>query len=235
MFCDPPNLTERACSIPAQKHILPEHVAVDLDNDEMALTDPDLVSLYLTYPEILQSDDDLPEKGDVALPRLAITTSSPDSSPQSTEAHSSPPNLTRYDTPVSSPLGPSDDGSFHALTITGNDQEVEDITAHFDLALKSDEIPDDAAELLAEMRSVVLMMGALLFSASGELTSDPENIRQVISAAKWLGKSLIQARRAVEKEIDAVASILQLAPFTVRPAPEDLWTNYKQMAELVIK
>jgi hypothetical protein len=219
---------------------MPEHAAVEFDHefdhDEMSLTDPDLVSLYLKYPEMQQSDEDFQDAVCAESSTDLLTNVSPDSSPPSTQQYSSPLHtLTRYESPISSPLGPSDTIPFPALTISANEQEVEELTTQFDLTLNSCDVPDDTAELLAEMMCIIVMMGSILFSASGEVSTDPENALRVKSAAKWLMMSLRQARDAVQEEIDIVGSILELAPFTVRPAPEDLWTNYKQMAELIIE
>lgn len=215
---------------------MPEHAAIYFDNDEMALTDRDLFSLYLRYPEMEQSDHNFQEEVYAEPPLVSITTSSPESSPQSAQLYSSPlPNLTRYESPTSSPLGPPDSIPFPALTIAANEEEVEELTAQFDLTLKSHEIPDDTAEVLAEIKSEILTMGTVLFSATGEVSTDLENIWRVMSSANWLISVLKHAGNAVDGELNDIESILQLAPFTVRPALEDLWTNYKQMAELIIE
>ncbi len=224
------------CHIFLQIPIMTEHAAIDLENEELALTDRDLVSLYLRYPEMEETDHDFQDEVDVGHPLVPIITSSPESSPPSTQFYSSPlPNTTRYETPTSSPLGPPDSIAFPALAIAAKEQEIEELTAQFDLILKSDEIPKDTAELLAEMKSVIVLMGAILFSASGEVSANLENVRRVESAAHWLILSLKQARDVIEEEITAIESVLELAPFTVRPAAEDLWTNYKQMGEVIIE
>lgn len=213
-----------------------EHSAIDFHIDEMALTDRDLFSLYLKYPEMQHPDHDFQVEDYADSPNVSNTASSPASSPQRVQVYSSPlANLTRYETPTSSPLGPPDIVPFPALAIADNEQEIDGLTAQFDLTLKSDEIPNDTAEYLAEMKSVLVMMGAILFSASGELSTNLDNVERVKSAANWLIVSLKQALDAVEEEITAIESVIELAPFTIRPAPEDLWTNYKQMAELIIQ
>lgn len=215
---------------------MPEHLAPHFDDEDMALTDPDLIALYLMYPEMQQRGLEFSDEVYTGPPVLSITDSSPEYSSPSTQVHSSPlPNLTDYDTPTSSPLGPPDKGPFYALPIAADEQELDELTAQFDLSLKSNEIPDDATEVFAGMKSAIMTMKLLLFSATGALTSDAENIRRVISVANRLKKSLMQAQVAVEREINTIESILQLAPFTVRPAPEDLWTNFRQMAELIIQ
>lgn len=213
-----------------------ENDPLDFDIDRIALTDRDLFSLYLKYPDMLQSDEDFHDGVYEESPLGPLTTSSPESSPQSSQLNNSPlPNLTRYETPVSSPLGPSDITPFPALAIVANEQEVDELTIRFDQTLKSDDISDDTGKFLTEMKSIIMMMGSILFSATGEVSTELETVWRVKSAANWLILSLNRARAAVEREVHAFETILQLAPFTVRPALEDLWTNYKQMAELIIQ
>jgi hypothetical protein len=89
--------------------------------------------------------------------------------------------------------------------------------------------------VLAEMKTVIVMMSLALFSTTGAMSTDLGSFWRVESAATWLLSVLKPARKAIDREIDAIENILQLAPFTVRPSPEDLWTNYKQMAELIIE
>jgi hypothetical protein len=215
---------------------MPEHGALTFEIEDIALTDHDLFSLYLKYPEMHQSDGEIQDALDAEHPFAILTTTSPQSSPQSTQLYSSPlAHRARYETPTSSPLGPPDIIPFPGLTIAANEQEVEDLTTQFDLTLKSADIPEYTAELLMEMKSNIVVMATFLFSVSGEISGDLENVLRVQSAANWLISSFRQAQTAVEDEIDAVESILQLAPFTVRPAVEDLWANYKQMAELIIE
>ena len=214
-----------------------EHAAIGCDNDDMALTDRDLVSLYLRFPEMQQPDDDFHDGVYVESPLVPITTSSPESSPPSARLYSSPvPNLTRDETPTSSPLDPPPDSvPFPTLAVAVNEQEVDELIAGFDLILRSEGIPENAAGLFAEIKSVIVMMNSILFSATGEISTSLQNIWRVKSAARWLVSLLTDARDAVEREINAAESILELAAFTVRPALEDLWTNYKQMAELTIQ
>jgi hypothetical protein len=214
---------------------MPENAAINVEFEELALTDRHLVSLYLQYPDMEQSEHDPQDEVHVD-PQIPITTSSPESSPQSTKIYSSPlPDPTRYDSPASSPLSPPDSIPFPSLPVVANEQDVDDLTAQFDLALKSDEIPKRTAKYLAELKSILLTTGSTLFSASGEISTDPVNLWRVKSAACWVVLSLNHARTTVQQEIDAVKFILELAPFTVRPSLEDLWTNYKQMAELIIE
>ena len=215
---------------------MPERASIGCANDDLALTDRDLFSLYLRYPEMEQINVNL-EDGDYAEPLLAsITTSSPDSSPQSAQLDSSPPsNQTYYESPASSPLGPSDSIPFPDLAIAANDEEVEELSVHFDLTRRSHEIPERTARLFAEIKSVILGMGSILFTTAGEVSTEPENLWRINSIADWLISLLRQAGIAVDMEIDDIQTILQLAPFTIRPALEDLWTNYKQMAELIIE
>ncbi|ERF74158.1 hypothetical protein EPUS_08897 [Endocarpon pusillum Z07020] len=214
---------------------MPERSSIGCTNDDLALTDRDLFSLYLRYPEMEQLDVNL-EGGDYAEPLLAsITASSPDSSPQSAQLDSSPPsNSTYYESPASSPLGPSDSIPFPDLAIAANDGEVEELSVHFDLTRRSHEIPERAAELFTEIKSAILSMGSILFTTTGEVSTEPENLWHINSIADWLISVLSRAGIAVDMEIDDIQTILQLAPFTIRPALKDLWTNYKQMAELII-
>jgi hypothetical protein len=214
---------------------MPENAAPIFDHDETGLKDLELVSLYLRYPDMQQSDHDFQDDGYAEPPLLPIPSSSPESSPQSTQIYSSPlPNPTAYESPTSSPLGSPDIIPFPALAIATNEQDVEDLTTLFDLTLKSHDVPKETAELLADMKSMIVMMGSILFSAIGEVSTDLETVWRVKSGANWLILSLKKARCAVEEEIDAAESILRLAPFTVEPGLQDLWTNYKQMAELII-
>ncbi len=215
---------------------MPERASISFANNDFALTDRDLFSLYLRYPEMEQTDHNL-EDGDNAesLP-ASITTSSPESSPQSAQLNSSPPsNAPYYESPASSPLGPSDSIPFPDLAIAANEGEVEELSVHFDRTWRSREIPEHTAELFAEIKSVILSMGSILFTATGDVSSEPENIWRINSSADWLIPILNRTRVAVDIEIDNIEKILLRAPFTVWPALEDLWTNYKQMAELIIE
>ncbi len=213
-----------------------ERASISFANNDLALTERDLFSLYLRYPEMDQSDHNL-EDGDNAESTLAsMTTSSPESSPQSALLNSSPPsNATNYESPASSPLGPSDSIPFPDLAVAANDGEVEELCVHFDRTWRSRGIPEDTAESFAEIKSVILGMGSVLFTATGDVSTEPENIWHINSSAGWLISVLEHVTVAVDMEIDAVQSILHCAPFTIRPALEDLWTNYKQMAELIIE
>jgi hypothetical protein len=183
------------------------------------------------------SDHDLTDEDDLEPFLALLTTSSPEPSPLSTRHCSSPlPNPIRYESPTSSPLAPLDNDNvpFPAPTIAANEREVEQLSIQFDLTLKSADIQNDTRGLLAEMKAVMVMMGSILSSGTGGLSSDSKHICRVKSAANWLILKLRQAQEVVQGEIHAVESILQLAPFTVCPKPEDLWTNYKQMAELIV-
>jgi len=205
------------------------------EDDEMALADRELFSLYLRYPEMEQSDDSFHEDVDGEPSSFLITTSSPESSPQSAQLHSSPPTLTRYESPTSSPLGSPDSIPFPTLIRPANEEEVEALTTYFDLTLTSHEISQDTAKVLAEMKTVIVVMGLTLFSTDGAISTDFGSIRRVKSAATWLISVLKPAGEAIGREIAGIENILQLAPFTMRPSLEDLWTNYKQMAELIIE
>lgn len=215
---------------------MPERTSIGCANDDLALTDRDLFSLYLRYPEMEQLDVNL-DDGDYAEPLLAsISTSSPDSSPQSAQLDSSPPTKpTYYESPASSPLGPSDSIPFPDLAIAANDGEVEELSVHFDLTRRSHEIPERETELFAEIKSAILSMGSILFTTTGGVSTEPEILWHINSIADWLISVLRRAGIAVDMEIDDIQKILELAPFTIRPALKDLWTNYKQMAELIIE
>lgn len=213
-----------------------ENATLELDHDEMSLTDFNLVSLYLQYPDMQRADDAFLDGCSEDPSSVALTASSPESSPPSAHLSSSPlPNVTRYESPASSPLSPPDIIPFPALTILPNEQEVDELSTRFDATLNSYDIPQHTAEFLAEMKSVIATMGTLLFFGGQDLTSDLERFRRVISAGNWLMMSLRQAQDIFQEEIDAIEAILELAPFTVRPAPKDLWVNYRQMAALIIQ
>jgi hypothetical protein len=214
---------------------MPGHATLNFDAEEIALTDRELFSLYLRYPE-MPSDQQYHDECDPdRLPEL-VSSSSPASSPPSIIHHSSPPsNLTRCETPASSPLGPPDIIPFPAFMVNADEEEVDELTTQFDLALRSSHVPKDTAEYFAETKSIIINMGGVLFSASGDISANLQNVALVKSSTEWLILCLNQAHDAVGKEIRAIESMLCLAPFTVRPAVEDLWTNYKQMAELIIQ
>lgn len=215
---------------------MPERSSIILEYDDLDLTDRDLFSLYLRYPDMQASDQSSHGEEDAESPLAPLTNSSPDSSPQSTQIYSSPlPHPIRYESPTSSPLGPPDIVPFPALIIAANEPEVDELTAQFDLGLRSHELSEETGEFLLEAKSNIVVMGSILFSSTGGISDAPENIWRVRSTARWLTLSFKCACHVIGKEIRAAESILQFAPFTVRPASEDLWTNYKQMAELIIE
>lgn len=218
-----------------EEAIMPEHTSSHLELEHIALADRDLFSLFLRYPEMPQPIDEPQDQIDVAPHTALLTTSSPVSSPSS-KFYSSPlPNLTRYETPTSSPLGPPDSVPLPDLPVAVNEEEVEELTTKFDASVKSDDVPNNTGDLMAEMKSMIVFMGTMLFSGRTGLSTDLENLWRVKSAADWLIQSLRHAEGVIQGEINAIETILQLAPFTVRPTPEDLWTNYKQMAELIVQ
>lgn len=207
------------------------------EEDEVPLATYQHVSSCFKHADISPLSRDLKAAIHSRSPCASLTTSSLSSSPLSVQHYSSPlSNANRYESPASSPLDPPEPILLYTLSLITDEQILDELTTRFDLTLRSARVPKNTAGLLAEMKSVTMMIRTMLPSGSRQiLPIEVENLRRIKLAADWLISSLRQAQAAVQKEIMAIRAILQLAPFTTRPAPEDLWANYKQMAELILQ
>jgi hypothetical protein len=120
------------------------------------------------------------------------------------------------------------------LNLYTEERRVGDLVTRFDQTLRSEDVPRDTATLLAEMKTVVMTISNMILPRRGQIFKYPDTTKCVKSAAGELVVSLRQYQVAVQSETEAIEATLELAPFTVCPAPDDLWPNYQQMAELII-
>jgi hypothetical protein len=211
-----------------------ETATMNINSDEISLTDRDLVSLYLSYPDMQQSDHHEDPYADPL--HVPFTSSSPASSPPPAHLHSSPPSkLSRYASPISSPLAPSDIIPYSDLTAAPIEEGIEVLAAEFDATLNSSNLSEERAEFLADMKSTMMLITAILLSKTGKITTDLDSVRQVRMMAERLTSSLRKEQEAVAREVKAAESVLEFTAFSARPGVEDLWSNYIQMADLIVE
>lgn len=82
---------------------------------------------------------------------------------------------------------------------------------------------------------MILQVSRLLFPPTGSRSVTREDLQEARNICRAMISLLKSSCQRVNYQIDNVAYILTLAPFNVQPAPEDLWANYVQMAELIIE
>ncbi|KAJ9603103.1 hypothetical protein H2200_012398 [Cladophialophora chaetospira] len=97
------------------------------------------------------------------------------------------------------------------------------------------DLPLISKEGFACLAQEMTILGALLVPESGDLHagSIKSNKPKIHHQTQMMLSQLQKARDRVTDEIDNVDWIITRAPFTVEPAHEDLWCNYRQRGQLI--
>ena len=101
--------------------------------------------------------------------------------------------------------------------------------------LNESNLPQKAFDYFKSLGHMILQVSRLLFPPTGSLSVTREGLQEASNICRAMISLLKSSCRRVDDQISNVAYILTLAPFNVQPAPEDLWANYTQMAELIIE
>jgi hypothetical protein len=173
----------------------------DYDGDEIDLTNRELVSLFIQYPDM----PDMPDDDDES----AAASDFGEDATHTTPLRNDPVAL----------LGSRPLPEFSVFT----------------QRLDESNLPQKAIDYFKSLGHMILQIGRLLFPPTGNMSVPKEDLQEAGNLCGLMVSLLESSRQRVNDQIDNVAYILTLAPFTVQPAPEDLWANYKQMAELIIE
>jgi hypothetical protein len=181
------------------------------DGDEIDLTDRELMSLFVQYPDM----PDMPEEDDN---ESAVASDFGEDADTSTWS-----DTTTHTTPLrNDPVALPGSGPLPEFSV-------------FMRRLNESSLPQRATDYFRSLGHMILQIAWLLFPPGGNISVTKENFQEVRDICGHMISLLESSRQRVKDQIDNVAYILTLAPFTVQPAPEDLWANYKQMAELIIE
>lgn len=101
--------------------------------------------------------------------------------------------------------------------------------------LNQSNLPHKAVEYFTALSQIMLQVGQILFPSTSNTNLTEKDLEDVCTLSRYLVSLLASTCQRVNDQVDNMAYILALAPFTVNPAPQDLWSNYKQMSELIIK
>ena len=187
---------------------MPQEPFPDYDSDEIDLTDRDLVSLFLQYP-------DMPDDGD-------------NGSPAASDFGEDAGNSTLSDTTTRTTPLRND-----PVPLLGSRPLPE--FPIFLQKLNESNLPQKAIDYFKALGHTILQIAELLFPLAGNVSVRKEDFQEAGDICCHMASLLESSCQRVNDQIDNVAYILTLAPFTVQAAPEDLWVNYKQMAELIIE
>ena len=190
---------------------MPQGASLDDDNDEIDLSTRELISLYIQHPNLPDMSDDGDNQSAAASDfgeDIDATTLS------GTTTRTTP---LRHDATALLGLRPQPEFSV------------------FVQRLSESNLPQKAIDYFRSIGNQILQIGQLLFPPSGNISVTKEDLREARHICGRMISLLESSCQRVNGQIDNIAYILTLAPFTVRPAPEDLWSNYKQMAELIIE
>lgn len=194
------------------------HSPLSDENDEIDLTNRALVSLFIQYPDM----DDPPD-GDLDddCPTASSNFGSEDDDIESSMLS----NTTTRTTPLRNDLvlSPAD----HPPPLAEYPAFVE--------KLNGSGLPQRAVAYFSVLANKMLQIGDLLFPPIGNVNVSTESLHEICTTCRYLISLLESSCQRVTDQIDNVAFILTLAPFTVQATPEDLWANYKQMTELIIE
>ena len=179
----------------------------DFESDEIDLTNRDLASLFLQYPDLADDDNESAADSDFGEDVDASNLSN-------TTTHTTP--LRNDPVPL---LGSRTPPEFPA----------------FIQRLNESNLPAKAVVYLKSLGHMVLQIGRLLYSPTGNLSVKKQDLQEARILCRHMVSLLDSSCERVNDQIDNVGYILTLAPFTIQPAPEDLWANYKQMAALIIE
>jgi hypothetical protein len=197
---------------------MPPNTSPDEDNDEIDLTNPELVSLYIQYPDMPDMPDDDDDDVDNDDDKSAAASDFGEDIDATTLS-----DTTTRTTPLrqdaAALLGPRPVSEFSILV----------------QRLSESNLPQKAIDYFRSIGTKILQIGRLLHPPTGNISVTKEDLREARHICGDVTSLLESSCQRVNGQIDNIAYILTLAPFTVRPAPEDLWSNYKQMAKLIIE
>lgn len=196
---------------------MPQDASPDEGNDEIHLTNPELVSLYIQYPDMpdmSDGDDDDDDDDDKSAAASDFGEDIDATTLSDTTTRTTP---LRQD--AAALLGPRPVSEFSILVQRLNESNL----------------PQKAIDYFRSIGTKILQIGRLLHPPTGNISVTKEDLGEARHICGGMISLLESSCQRVNDQIDNIAYILTLAPFTVRPAPEDLWSNYKQMAELIIE
>jgi hypothetical protein len=171
------------------------------------------VSLFIQSPDM----PDMPDDGDESTPSLDFGEDADTSTLPDTTVHTIP---LRND-PVAL-LGSSDSSLPLEFPV-------------FMQRLNKSNLPQKAFDYFKSLGHMILQVSRLLFPPTGSSSVTREGFQKASNICRAMISLLKSSCRRVNDQIGNVAYIQTLAPFNVQPAPEDLWANYTQMAELIIE
>jgi hypothetical protein len=189
---------------------MPQGIAPEYNSDGIDLTDRELVPLFIQYPDM----PDMPDDGDESTPSSDFGEGADTSALLDTTTHTTPLRNDPAALPRSS-LMPE----FPA----------------FMQRLNESNLPQKAFDYFKSLGHMILQVSRLLFPPTGSPSVTREGLQEASNICRTMISLLKSSCRRVNDQIDNVTYILTLAPFNVQPAPEDLWANYTQMAELIIE
>lgn len=190
--------------------------------DEIVLNDRELVCRYMRYSEKLEQVSDRPEK-----PYVETQFSSPASATSNHDGDTSHLSGASNSTTQTTPLR-------NDLLAMARRAAVHSPLEEFEATLQSAGLPNEVQEEYRAQGQNILQIGGHLFPRARRL-SQQEGTAQALALIHSTGDWFAAALRDAETQVENIAYIQTLGPFTVRPEPEDLWPVYKQMVELVIR
>lgn len=193
-----------------------QNTCPDYVSDEIDLTLRELVSLFIQYPDmpdIFQEGRD--RDGDNVSEAASDFREDADTSTSSD-------TTTRTTSLRNAPVALLDSKPLPEFSV-------------FVQRLHESNLPQKAVDYFNSLGHTILQIGQLLFPPTGNMSVTNEDHQEAGNICGHMISLLESSCQRVKEQIDNVAYILTLAPFTVEPAPADLWANYKQMAELIIE
>jgi hypothetical protein len=189
---------------------MPQGISPEYNGDEIDLTNREFVSLFIQYPDM----PDILDDDDESTPTSDFGEGADTSTWSDTTAHTTP---LRND----------------PVALLGSRQLPE--FPAFMQRLDKSNLPQKALDYFQSLGYMILQVSRLLFSPTGSLSVTREDLQVASNICLAMISLLKSSCQRVINQIDNVTYILTLAPFSVQPAPEDLWANYTQMADLIIE
>ena len=185
------------------------------------LTDRNLVSFYIRYSENLEKVPYSPESK-----RTEEASSSPLSTASNHDGDISHLSGASNSTTQTTPLR-------HDVLAMARRVRPNSPFEDFEAVLHGGELSKEVKDEYRRHGRNILHIAYNLFPQMGEaIQEDAANVWELIHATgHWLSAAL----HGVETEVQNIAYIQTLGPFTVMPTPDDTWAIYKQMVDLVIK
>jgi hypothetical protein len=192
------------------------------NSEEIVLTDRELVSCYMRYSENLDQVSSSPEKAcaepDSSSPASATSNHDGDLSHLSGVS-----NSTTQTTPLRNDL----------LAMARRAAALSPFE-EFEAILQGASLPNEVKNEYMAQGQNILQIGGYLLPRARRL-SRPDGTTQAMTLIHVTRDWLATALHDTDVQVQNIAYIQTLGPFTLRPEPEDSWVVYKQMAELVIK